>query len=91
MKLVDICEAKSEFETLKKNKIPLTNEERDQIMKAKATWHHGSNGEPTSAVWKSKNKRGKTVYITNTHRAWNKATTLKSIINKYHSFIKGTA
>ena len=82
---------KSDFEALKKNKKPLTDEERAECLKKKAVWHHGRNGAASSAVWKSVNKNGKTTYVTNTHRAYNIATTLKGAIGKYHSFIKGTA
>ena len=96
MKLLELygwqlMEGKSAYEQLKKNKKPLTDEERAECMKKKAVWHHGPNGEPTSAVWKSVNKNGDTTYITNTHRAYNTAPTLKGAIHKYHSFIKGTA
>lgn len=82
---------KSEFEKLKENKIPLTDEERKQVMDADAVWHHGPNGAPSPAVWKSKDSKGKTIYVTHTHRAYNTARTLKAAINKYHRFIKGTA
>lgn len=81
----------AKFEQLKKNKKPLTTEERDKVMKAKAIWHHGPNGEATPAVWKSVDKTGKVTYITNTHRAFNTASTLQGAINRYHTFIKGTA
>jgi hypothetical protein len=82
----------SEFKNLQKNKVPLTDEEREEVMKSKATWNHGPNGEPSPAVWKSKDKKTRKVtYVTNTHRAFNTATTLKACINKYHNFIKGTA
>lgn len=80
-----------EFKTLKDNKIPLTDEERDECMKADAVWHHGPNGEKTCAIWKSKKKDGKIVYGCNTHRAYNIAPTLKGAIGKFHSFIKETA
>ena len=84
--------AKSEFEKLKDNKVPLTDEERAEVMKAKAVWHHGPNGEESPAVWKSKNpKTGEITYITNTHRATNIRPTLKGAIGRYHKFIKGTA
>ena len=76
---------------LKKNKKPLTDEERDTVMKAKATWHHGPNGEPTPAVWKSVDKNGKTTYVTNTHRAMATSATLKGAIKDYHTTIKDTA
>lgn len=82
---------RSEMENLKKNKKPLTDEEREEVMKAKAIWHHGPNGEATPAVWKSIDKNGKTLYITNTHRAAASSPTLKGAINKYHDFIKGTS
>ena len=76
---------------LKKSKVPLTPEERAEVMKRKAVWHHGPNGEETPAVWKSVDKKGKTTYVTNTHRAYNTAPTLKGAINRYHKFIKSTA
>ena len=81
----------SKFEALEKNKKPLTDEERKLVMDRKAVWHHGPNGEETAAVWKSVNKDGKTTYVTNTHRAYNTASTLKGAIGRYHKFIKGTA
>ena len=83
--------ARSAYERLKKNKKPLTDEERELVMKRKAVWHHGLNGEESPAVWKSVDKSGKTTYITATHRAYNTATTVKGAIKRYHDFIKGTA
>jgi hypothetical protein len=76
---------------LKKHKVPLSDEERNEVMDKKAVWHHGPNGEETPAVWKSEHPKLGTTYITNTHRAWNKASTLKGAINRYHKFIKSTA
>lgn len=81
----------SKFETLKKNKKPLSDEEHEECLKKKAVWHHGQNGAPSPAVWKSVNKDGKTTYVTNTHRAYNTASTLKGAIGRYHKFIKGTS
>jgi len=81
----------SQFENLQKNKKPLTDEEREQVMKSKAVWHHGQNGEASPAVWKSVNKDGKSTYVTHTHRTYNTAPTLKGAIKRYHDFIKGTA
>lgn len=87
-----LTEKKSEFKKLEDNKVPLTDEEREKVMDADATWNHGPNGAPSPAVWKSKNpKTGKITYITNTHRAYNTAPTLKGAIGRYHKFIKGTA
>ena len=80
------------FKKLKKNKVPLSDDERSEVHKRGAVWHHGPNGEETSAVWKSVDpKTGKTTYITNTHRAMNSAPTLRGAIGRYHKFIKGTA
>lgn len=81
---------KSEFQRLQDNKIPLTDEERKEVMDKKAVWHfHGKDANP--AVWKAKDSKGKIWYITNTHRAYQKRPTLKGAISIYHSFIKGTA
>lgn len=90
----------AEFDALKKNKVPLTDEERKLVYKEDALWHYadainpltGKKEHKVSAVWKSKNpKTGDITYITHTHRAYNTAPTLKGIISRYHKFIKGTA
>lgn len=82
----------SEFKTLEKNKKPLTPEERKMVMDKKAVWHKGKGGTASPAVWKSVcPKTGKTTFVTNTHRAYNTASTLTGAIGRYHSFIKGTA
>jgi len=81
----------SEYESLKKNKKPLSTEEREEVMDAKAVWHHGPKGQASPAVWKSVNKNGKTTYVTNTHRLWQGEETLKGAIKKYHDVVKGTA
>ena len=95
-----ITEAKDyDFNKLKKNKIPLTDEERKEVFKKDAVWHFGTSKDPNtgrkvekvSAIWKAKDSNGDIVYGTNTHRAINYAKSLSSIINKYHNFIKGTA
>ena len=90
MKFTQFLVEAAEMETLKKNKKPLTDEERDLCMKRKAVWHHGNQGAPSPAVWKSV-ANGKTTYVTNTHRAYNTASTMKGAIKRYHDFIKGTA
>lgn len=81
----------SEFKTLQKNKVNLTKEEHAEVMKKKATWHRGPNESNSSAVWKSVDKNGKTIYVTHTHRAYNTSPTLKGIIGRFHDFIKGTS
>jgi hypothetical protein len=88
--------AKSKFEKLKENKVPLTPEERKKCMKKKAVWHNGvkkgTSHAAVPAVWKSKDpKTNKVTYVTNTHRAYNTAPTIKGAIGRYHKFIKGTA
>ena len=80
----------NDMDLLKKHKKPLTSQELDTVLKAEAVWHHGPNGAATSAIWKSV-KNNKTTYVTNTHRAYNTASTLKGAISRYHKFIKGTA
>ena len=83
---------KSVLDRLKDNQVPLSPDERKQVMSSKAIWHHGPHGEATPAVWKSVNpKDGKTTFVTNTHRAASVRPTVKGAISQYHKFIKGTA
>ena len=85
-----LTEKKTAFQTLKANKVPLSDEERKACMDADAVWNF--TGKPTPAVWKSVNPQTKkTTYVTNTHRAYNTAPTCKGAISRYHKFIKGTA
>lgn len=89
-------EKKSEFKKLEKNKVKLTPEERAECVERKCVWHFhiGKKGNHTAtpAVWKSVDpKTGKTTYITNTHRAYNTAPTLKGAISRFFKFIKSTA
>ena len=87
-----MAKRKSKFQVLRENKIPLTVQERELIMKSKAVWHHGPKGEETPAVWKSVNPKTKEkTFITNTHRAFNAAPTVRGAISRYHKFIKSTA
>ena len=82
---------KNEFKKLQDCKVALSKEERAECMDRKAVWHHGPNGGPSPAVWKSVNKDGKSTFVTNTHRAYNTASTMKGAIKRFHDFIKGTA
>jgi hypothetical protein len=83
----------NKFEQLKKNKIPLEPEEREECFKGKAVWHNHPNPKynPIPAVWTSKNRNGKVTYVCNTHRAYNTSSTLKGAIKRFHDFIKKTA
>jgi hypothetical protein len=78
------------FKTLKANKVPLTPEERAEVMQAKAVWHYSHLGHATPAVWKAV-VDGKDWYCTNTHRAYNVRPTLKGAIQRFHDFVKTTA
>ena len=88
------------FKQAKKAQVPLEPEERKLCMDRKAVWNfHLSRDKKTGevrhnktpAVWKHQEPDGKIVYNTNTHRAWNQASTLKGAIKRFHDFIKGTA
>jgi hypothetical protein len=78
-----------ELATLKKNRKPLTPEERAEVMKRKAVWHHGPKGEESPGVWKAV-VDGKTWYASNTHRAYSVRPTLRGAISRF-AFIKSTA
>jgi len=82
--------ASPKMDTLKSNKVKLSDEEREKVMKAKAVWHPGNKDEPVPAVWKSE-VRGETWFVTNTHRAYQAEKTLDAAIKAFHNFIKGTA
>ena len=78
-------------EALRKNAVRLTDEERDEVMRRKAVWHHGPKGEETPAVRKAEID-GKTWYWCGTHRAWSGAKpTLKGAINAFHRTVKRTS
>jgi lipopolysaccharide biosynthesis glycosyltransferase len=89
MKVKDLL-AESDFNYLKDHKIKLDDEEREQAMKAGCVWHFSNHDKPCCAIWKAKQKDGKIVYGSNTHRAWRKAPTLKGAINDF-KFIKSTS
>lgn len=90
MKLHFLHEAQ-EFDSLKKKKIPLTDEEREEAIKAGAVWHHGPGGAKSCAIWKSKRSNGDVVYVTNTHRVYQTSPILKGTIKLFHEVVKDTA
>lgn len=90
MKLKQLLSETKEFNKLKKCKVPLTPEERAEVMKAKAVWC-GPNGEETPAIQVAKFPDGSRKYWCGTHRAWSgSCNTLKQAIKKFE-FIKTTA
>lgn len=70
------------IETLKKNRRPLSDEERAQVEAAGAVW---DDGRP--AVWKSV-VDGKTWYVTNTHRCYGCAPSVKGAAREFHNGVK---
>ena len=77
---------------MKDAKAPLTLEERKKCMDGKAVWHQGPGGAACPAVWKSIcPKTSKTTYVTNTHRCYQQADTMKGAIAKFHSTVKDSA
>jgi len=85
-----ISEAKSpKMKALKDNRVELDDAERKEVMRRGAVWHHGKDGKPTPAVWKSE-VRGKTYYVCNTHRAAAVKPTLKGAIRAF-DFIETTS
>lgn len=67
----------TKYEKLRQHRVPLTAAERAEVLTRKAVWR-GPAGEETPAVWKSVSpKTKKTTYVTNTHRAYNTADTLR--------------
>lgn len=84
-----IVESGPRMKALKRGRRKLSPEERKQVIKAGAVWHHGPNGEESPAVWKSI-VDGKTWYVCNTHRAMQAKPNLSAAIGTF-KFIKTTA
>lgn len=78
-----LTESPKNLDAIKKNKVALTDEERKKVMDAGAIWHHGPNGEPSPAVWKGTDGKGKMWYVCNTHRCFAAEDTLAKAIKKY--------
>jgi len=77
------------FKTLKKNKKPLTDEERKKVIDSGAVWHKGPNGEPSPAVQKAV-INGKTWYWCATHRYGEIKKSLNAAIKSFER-VKETA
>jgi len=69
-----LLEGSPEIKTLKNGRTQLDSEERQAVIDGGATWSDGKPG-----VWKSVVK-GKTWYVSNTHRAYSAKSTLKAAI-----------
>ena len=91
MSWYQIAKRRSRIAVLKENRIELDPEERETVLKAKAVWHHGPNGQESPAVWKSKDSKGEIVYVTNTHRCYQTGETLGEAIKAFHEVVKDTA
>jgi hypothetical protein len=87
---IALYERRSSQEILKANRMPLSKDERDKVLKAGAVWHKSPGGKESAAVWKSKDSRGNIKYGCNTHRAMAVKDTLAGAIRAFR-FIKTTA
>lgn len=73
------------FDKLKKNKVNLTNDERQVVKDGGAEWSDGRSAIMKSVI------NGEEYFTTYTHRAYNCCKTLKEAIKRFHVFIKETA
>jgi len=85
-----LMEKKNNVQTLKDNKIKMSEEERKKAMDSGCVWHWNGPEKPVCAIWKTKDSKGKIYYCSNTHRAFAKSSTLKGAIKKF-KFIKTTS
>ena len=85
-----ITEADYDYRHLKRNKVMLTPEEHDEVLKSGAVWDHPKTGEKTPGIWKAKTRSGITVYGSNTHRAISVKKSLSDAIKSF-SWIKSTS
>jgi tRNA nucleotidyltransferase/poly(A) polymerase len=76
------------IDVLKKNRKPLTDKERKEVMDAGAVWH-GPGGKETPAIWKAK-VGDRVWYVCSTHRAYQCKKTLPQAIKAFE-LIKTTA
>lgn len=81
-----IAEKKNHLKVLKENRKDVSPEERKKIKSLGGVW---SNGD--LAVWKSVDSKGNITWVTNTHRAYETAKSIDSIVNKFLTVIKETS
>jgi uncharacterized protein YtpQ (UPF0354 family) len=84
MQLCLLNESGPHFDTLEKNKVKLTDEERDRVVKAKAVWQ----SRKSSPAIKKSVIRGETYYYCNTHRCYQSAKTLSGAIKKFFDVVE---
>jgi YHS domain-containing protein len=90
MRLRLLSESGLGYDTLEKNKVNLTDEERKKVMDAKAVWNFGPKGAPSPAIKKAIID-GKTYYYCATHRCYQSAKTLDAAINKFFKTVEPSA
>ena len=87
MRLSLLSESGPQFDTLEKNKVKLTDDERERTLKAKAVWSFGPGGKPSPAIKKAV-VHGETYYYCNTHRCYQSAATLAGAIKKFFDVVE---
>ena len=89
-RILDLFEAGYKYKDIKKHKVPLSPDERSEVMKRGAVWRFSPKFSKTPAIWKAEMKDGKTIYGCNAHRAMQYKPTLKGALAAW-PFIKSTA
>jgi hypothetical protein len=75
------------LKTLEDNVVELTDQERQKVMDAKATWSFGQNGAPSPAIKKSV-VDGETWFYSKTHRVYQQDKTLDAAIKSFHEVVE---
>jgi len=82
--IVDVSELKRYMQAKK----PLSDQEYQQVMNARAIWV--KSGQEVPAIWKSVDRSGKDVYITSSDRAYRVEPTLQGAIKQFQTYISKT-